>query len=347
MAESTRKHSQKGGYIQTTIGSGWTNPYGVAVDDAGNLYVADFGSYSKDGGVFKETPHGSGYVQSKIGSGWINPDAIAVDRTGNLYVADIGQFAVFRESLSNGEYSQSVVKEILGNGVYWPHGVGVDGSRTVYVADSFTDAVSKWVYAASPSFKFADTVIDTSSDDSPKAATILNVGNSPLSIADLKYPRDFPESASGMSDCADEMLLAPAESCDLTFKFEPRAPLGKSNKLQLKEFIAFHTDSLNHAESEKQIELAGMEVKSFPRVASPVISPDGGTFTGPRDVRITDATPGSTIYFTLDGSTPTTKSFKYYSWATLTLSSNTTFKAIAVAPEFAQSAVSSATFHFK
>jgi hypothetical protein len=69
--------------------------------------------------------------------------------------------------------------------------------------------------------------------------------------------------------------------------------------------------------------------------ATPVISPATGTFTSPQTVTITDATSGSTIYYTLDGSQPTTSSTQYS--ASFTVSTTTTVKAIATASGFTQS----------
>ncbi len=69
--------------------------------------------------------------------------------------------------------------------------------------------------------------------------------------------------------------------------------------------------------------------------ATPIISPAGGTFTSPQTVTITDATSGSTIFYTLDGSQPSTSSTKYT--ASFTVSTTTTVKAIATAPNFTQS----------
>ena len=70
--------------------------------------------------------------------------------------------------------------------------------------------------------------------------------------------------------------------------------------------------------------------------ATPVISPVTGTYTSAQTVTITDATSGSTIYYTVDGSQPTTSSTQYT--ASFPVSTTTTVKAIATAPNFTQSA---------
>jgi hypothetical protein len=78
--------------------------------------------------------------------------------------------------------------------------------------------------------------------------------------------------------------------------------------------------------------------------APPVISPNGGTFSSSQSVTLSSTTASSSIYYTLDGSTPTSSSTLYT--APFTVSTNTTVKAIASAPNFVQSAVSSAVFTF-
>jgi hypothetical protein len=77
-------------------------------------------------------------------------------------------------------------------------------------------------------------------------------------------------------------------------------------------------------------------------VATPVFNPGAGSFTAPVSVTITDATPNSTIYYTTDGSTPTTMSAQYS--APLTVSSTSTVNAFATANGLAASAVASATY---
>jgi hypothetical protein len=83
--------------------------------------------------------------------------------------------------------------------------------------------------------------------------------------------------------------------------------------------------------------------KATPTAATPTFSPAAGSYsTSTVSVSLADSTPGATIYYTLDGSTPTTSSAKYS--AALTLSASTTVQAIAVASGYNNSAVASATY---
>jgi hypothetical protein len=65
--------------------------------------------------------------------------------------------------------------------------------------------------------------------------------------------------------------------------------------------------------------------------------------TTARTVSITDATPEVTIYYTVDGTTPTTSSLQYIGGA-ITISSTETLKADGFAPGYARSAVRTAIF---
>ncbi|MBD9061226.1 MAG: hypothetical protein EGR45_04300 [Ruminococcaceae bacterium] len=76
-------------------------------------------------------------------------------------------------------------------------------------------------------------------------------------------------------------------------------------------------------------------------VEAPVITPDGGRFTGSQTVTITCATDCAAIHYTTDGTEPTASSTKYS--GAFTITATTTIKAVAFVGE-AESSVTSAAF---
>lgn len=76
--------------------------------------------------------------------------------------------------------------------------------------------------------------------------------------------------------------------------------------------------------------------------ATPTLSPAPGNYTSPQNVALSDSTPSATIFYTMDGSTPTTSSATYS--GPIAIASTTTIKAIAAASGLANSAVGSGTY---
>ncbi len=80
--------------------------------------------------------------------------------------------------------------------------------------------------------------------------------------------------------------------------------------------------------------------------ATPTFSLTAGTYTGTQTVKLSDATPGSSIFYTLDGSKPGTSvggSTMLYSSA-ISVASTETINALATASGFSTSAVATATY---
>ena len=104
-------------------------PSGVAVDAAGDVFVADTGNNA----VKEVLPDGTILT---IGSGFSGPSGVAVDAAGDVFVADSGNNAV-KEVLPDGTI------KTIGSGFRIPIGVAVDAAGDVFVADTGNNAVKE------------------------------------------------------------------------------------------------------------------------------------------------------------------------------------------------------------
>jgi len=82
-----------------------------------------------------------------------------------------------------------------------------------------------------------------------------------------------------------------------------------------------------------------------PVAATPTFSPAAGTYAAGQTVTLSDSTAGAKIYFTLDGTTPSTASSKYSS--PIDISVTTTIKAVAVAPGYTASSIATGAYAIK
>ena len=104
-------------------------------------------------------------------------------------------------------------------------------------------------------------------------------------------------------------------------------------------FHCYNTTAVRYVDDVSITYSAGNEP---PTCITPTFSPAAGTFASAQNVTISSETDGATIYYTVDGTEPTTES-NVYSRA-IPVNETTTIKAFAAKADYSNSAVASATY---
>jgi DNA-binding beta-propeller fold protein YncE len=125
--------------VTTLVSSNLSSPYGLAVDGAGNIYIADSGH-----SAIKEWTAANNTEATLVSSNLSSPYGVAVDGAGNVYIADSGNSAIKEWMAAN-----SNVTTLVSSGLSVPYGVAVDGAGNVYIADSGQGAIKEWTAANS------------------------------------------------------------------------------------------------------------------------------------------------------------------------------------------------------
>lgn len=200
-------------------------PRGVALDAAGNVYIADSGNnvirkIDKTGTITTVAGNGtsgfSGDGGPAISAQLANVSGIAFDSTGNMYLADRDNASV-RKVTPGGTISTFAgtgVAGFSGDGgqaakatLYSPNSVAFDGAGNLYIADSSNNAIRKVspagiissvVGAGSTSFGFSGDGGPASSAqiNDPQSVAVDVAGN--LYIADEDNQRIRMISATGI-----------------------------------------------------------------------------------------------------------------------------------------------------
>jgi sugar lactone lactonase YvrE len=107
-----------------------SGPAGVAVDRAGNVFIADTGNNQ----IVKIDSSGNAAVVAITGlsTALSSPAGVAVDDAGNLYIADKGNSRIVLASSSGAGSVVSTGAVTLSS----PHGVALDASGNLFIADT-------------------------------------------------------------------------------------------------------------------------------------------------------------------------------------------------------------------
>jgi sugar lactone lactonase YvrE len=148
---------------ETIFATGLVDPWDLAVDRAGNLFVVDSqcGELYCGAKVNKITPQGGRTI---LASSLGYPSYLAVDSSGNVFVADYDHGIIY-------EYKPDGSRATFASGLYHPVGPVFDSVGNLFVADNSVGNVSSAsIYQYKP-------------DGSRVTIAILNPGDRPADLA--------------------------------------------------------------------------------------------------------------------------------------------------------------------
>lgn len=226
---------------------------GAAVDPQGTVY---FAARTQNGSsIVKVTATGVASVvaiPNNITPTISNPQGVGVDAMGNLYIVDTGHNRIVKITTAgvgsvlsiSGLPSPSSLGSLL-------FGVTVDPAGNLYISDWSNNRIV-FVNVSGATQTFASTKVGLTSTDSPKTATVTNLGNQPLAFsANPTYTADFSENSSDTNLCTSSTTLSSGTECDVSVKFTPQS-LGS-----LSTNITATNNTQNVGGSTQQIAVSG------------------------------------------------------------------------------------------
>lgn len=337
-------------------------PGGIAVDGNGNLYVADTGN-----NVVRKITAATGIISTyagglpptyngNLGDGGPatsarlqSPATVAFDSANNLYIAD-----TYNDRIREVAASTGIITTVAGNdtqtnsgdggpatsaGVDPPDCLAVDRNGNIYLASSYGATVRKVTSSTgiiSTIAGFKDLAGQTS-DNGPALGAEVNPRALAVDAAGDLYISNAPGEIRKISAATGTIsnvagIGYPGYSGD--------GGVAAAAQIYYPAQVAFDAaGNLYFADSMDRIRKVTLNLVA---AAAPVFSVPSGTYSAPQSVTINDPTPGATIYYTTDGSTPGTSSTAYT--GAIAVNSSEIINAIATAPAFTPSAVSTAIY---
>lgn len=149
------------------VGSGFTTPQGVAVDRAGNIFVADSGA-----STVWELVGGTG-TPVAVGTGLNKPTGVSVDLAGNLFIADTGNQRVVEVPLVGTSVS-TAAQLVVASNLLAPIVIANGPLSSLYIASSGVFSRYEVRGLLPPALTYTSSFVKFAL---PSAITVDNAGN--------------------------------------------------------------------------------------------------------------------------------------------------------------------------
>ena len=227
-------------------------------------------------------------------------------------------------------------------------GESTAGATVYYTTNGSTPTTSSSVYSG-PIAVSATTTINAIATASGYTQSSMGSASYTLAgaLSPAATPTFSPASRTSFSSTLSVSIADTTPGATIYYTTNGTTPTTSSSVYSGPIAVSATTtiDAIAAASGYTQSALGSATYTLNPPAATPAFSPASGTtFSATLSVSIADTTPTATIYYTTNGTTPTTSSAVYS--GPITISATTTINAIATASGFGQSAVGTASYTF-
>ena len=273
---------------ETQLGSYHKAPIGVAVDASGVVYFSD--PYEN---AVSMVPWSVAQFQDQVNltvAGTSFPIALAVDANADLFVLDQVNNDLIMLPKHGSSYGSQLV---VASGFNAPSGMTIDSNGVIYIADTGNNQIVRIDMSVPGPMTYAQTYLGSTSADSPQAATVINLGNLPLTLGDISYPVDFPEAATGANGCAVGAVLSANQWCELAIDFTPSV-----TSSLLSEAVTVTDNSLGIVGAAQQLQVSGSSLAKAAQSIS-FSGPAAAVYGAAPVALVATATSGLPVSFTV------------------------------------------------